>query len=59
MNTVGWAGGLVAPFVVGLASEHFGLSIAIASTAAVYVLAGSLAFVAAHLAEARNPSPAS
>ena len=59
MNTVGWAGGLVAPFAIGTASEYFGLSLAIAPTAAVYLLAGSLAFVAARLAESRNPSAAS
>ena len=43
MNTVGWTGGLVAPTVVGFASEHLGLGVAIASTAAVYLLVGLLA----------------
>ena len=43
MNTVGWTGGFVAPTAVGLASEHFGLSVAIASTAVVYFLVGLLA----------------
>jgi MFS family permease len=51
MNTVGWTGGFVAPTAVGLASEHFGLSVAIASTAVVYFLVGLLALAAAHLAE--------
>jgi len=51
MNTVGWTGGLVAPTVVGIASERFGLGGAIASTAAVYLLVGLLALVAARLAE--------
>ena len=59
MNTVGWTGGLVAPFAVGTASEYFGLGLAIASTAAVYLLVGILAFVAARLAESRKPSAAS
>jgi len=51
MNTVGWTGGLVAPTVVGIASERFGLGVAIASTAAVYLLVGLLALVAARLAD--------
>jgi MFS family permease len=51
MNSVGWTGGFVAPTAVGLASEHFGLSVAIGSTAAVYLLVGLLALAAAHLAE--------
>ncbi len=55
MNSVGWTGGFLAPpFAVGMASEHFGLSVAIASTAAVYLLVGILALVAARLAEARQ-----
>ena len=47
MNTVGWTGGFVAPTAVGLASEHFGLSVAIASTAVVYFLVGLLRLAAA------------
>jgi MFS family permease len=58
MNTVGWTGGLVAPFVIGKASEHFGLSMAIAPTAAVYLIAGGLALAAARLVESRVSSPA-
>jgi MFS family permease len=54
MNTVGWTGGFVAPTVVGYASERLGLGMTIASTAAVYLLAGLLAVVAARLAEARR-----
>jgi MFS family permease len=57
MNTVGWTGGFLAPTAVGFASERFGLSVAIASTAAVYLLVGILALVAAHLAEAKSTSP--
>jgi MFS family permease len=54
MNTVGWTGGFVAPTVVGFASEHLGLGLTIASTAAVYLLGGSFALVAARLAERRG-----
>jgi MFS family permease len=54
MNAVGWTGGFAAPTVVGIASERFGLGITIAGTAAVYLLGGSLAFVASWLAEARR-----
>jgi MFS family permease len=53
MNTVGWTGGFLAPTVVGIASERFGLGVAIASTAAVYLVVGLLALAAARLAEAR------
>jgi MFS family permease len=51
MNTVGWTGGLVAPIVVGFASERFGLGAAIASTAVVYLLVASLAYAAARVAD--------
>ncbi len=51
MNTVGWTGGLVAPTAVGFASEKLGLGVTIASTAAVYLLSGLLALLAARLAE--------
>jgi MFS family permease len=55
MNSVGWTGGFLAPVAVGLGSRNFGLSVAIASTAAVYLLVGILALVAAHLAESSPP----
>jgi MFS family permease len=51
MNTVGWAGGLVAPIAVGFASEHLGLGTAVASTAAVYLLVGLLALAAARVVD--------
>ena len=51
MNSVGWTGGFLAPVAVGLGSKSFGLSLAIASTAAVYLFVGLLALLAAHLAE--------
>ncbi|MGP0068467.1 MAG: MFS transporter [Isosphaeraceae bacterium] len=54
MNTVGWTGGFLAPWVVGKASQTFGLGVAIASTAIVYLLVGLLAWFASRLAVARN-----
>jgi MFS family permease len=57
MNSVGWTGGFVAPVAVGLGSRNFGLSVAIASTATVYLVVGILAMVAAYLAEVQG-SPA-
>jgi len=54
MNSAGWTGGFLAPVAVGLGSRNFGLSVAIASTAAVYLLVGILALVAAHLAEVQG-----
>jgi MFS family permease len=54
MNTVGWAGALAAPPVVGLASERFGLGAAFAATAIVYLLVGALALVGARLADVRR-----
>jgi MFS family permease len=53
MNTVGWSGGLVAPPLIGKASEHFGLGVAITATAAVYLLVGLLALFAARVAGGR------
>jgi sugar phosphate permease len=53
MNTVGWTGGFLAPTVIGFASERLGLGVAIASTAAVYLLSGLLALLAAAFAERR------
>jgi hypothetical protein len=57
MNSVGWTDGFVAPVAVGLGSRNFGLSVAIASTATVYLVVGILAIVAAYLAEVQG-SPA-
>jgi MFS family permease len=57
MNTVGWIGGSMAPTVVGLVSDRVGLGIPIASTAALYLVAGLLALWAARLAEARRSDP--
>lgn len=43
MNTVGWTGGALAPVVIGLLSERYGLASAIGATAPVYIVAGFLA----------------
>ncbi len=58
MNTVGWTGGVVAPIAVGLASDRFGLSVAIASTAVVYLAVGSLAIAAARTADRKATTAA-
>lgn len=50
MNTIGWVGGLLAPLVIGIASETRGLSLTLATTAAVYLAAAFLVFLAATLA---------
>jgi MFS family permease len=49
MNTVGWIGGFAAPMVIGVASAHYGLGLAITATAAVYLLVGLVALLAAVL----------
>jgi MFS family permease len=50
MNTVGWTGGSLAPLAIGMAGDRYGLSVAIAWTAAVYVVASLFALFAASLA---------
>ncbi|MCZ2151040.1 MAG: MFS transporter [Bryobacterales bacterium] len=47
MNTVGWLGGGAAPLLVGLLADHYGLSLAIAATAVVYLVAGGLLILGA------------
>ncbi|HEV3163652.1 MAG TPA: MFS transporter [Isosphaeraceae bacterium] len=49
MNTIGWAGASLAPLAVGLAADRYGLSVAMASTSAVYLAAGLLALGTASL----------
>jgi MFS family permease len=56
MNTIGWAGASLAPVVVGAIGDRDGLGAAIASTAAVYFVAGLVALVAAWLAGVRRSS---
>lgn len=47
MNTIGWlGGGALAPVVIGVLATSYGLSIAIAMAAAVYLLAGGFLLVA-------------
>jgi MFS family permease len=53
MNTVGWGGAALAPTVVGISAQRFGLGATIACTAAVYLLAGVLAALAVRLVNAR------
>jgi MFS family permease len=57
MNTIGWIGGSAAPTVVGFVSDRVGLGIPIASTAALYLMAGLLALAAARRAETRPFDP--
>lgn len=60
MNTIGWAGASLAPVIVGRIGDREGLGAAIASTAAVYFVAGSIALIAARLAAlsaTRPPRP--
>jgi MFS family permease len=47
MNTVGWAGGSLAPMVIGLTADRFGLSMALGSISLIYVVAGLLSLTAA------------
>jgi len=48
MNTVGWlGGGAMAPVVIGVLAQWYGLSAAIAMAAAVYLVAGGLLIGAA------------
>jgi MFS family permease len=54
MNTIGWVGGSLGPYFVGFMSDHANLSLAIASTAAVYLVAGLLALLAAQWAPRRS-----
>ena len=49
MNTIGWSGASLAPLLIGLAGDRFGMSTAIASTAIIYCVAGFLALFASHL----------
>jgi MFS family permease len=56
MNAVGWTGGSLGALAVGALSDHFGLGVAITSTAAFYVAAGLLGLLAAALA-ASGASP--
>lgn len=50
MNTIGWVGGLLAPLTIGIVSETHGLSLTLATTAAVYLVAAFLVLTAAMMA---------
>jgi MFS family permease len=50
MNTIGWAFASLGPWAIGRAADRYGLSVAIGSISAVYVVGGLLALVAAWLA---------
>ena len=52
MNTIGWTGGSLAPLLIGVSADRFGLRQAIGATAGVYVAAGLLALLAARMAPA-------
>ena len=54
MNSVGWIGGFLAPVAIGLQSTKYGLGVAIASTATVYLFVGILAMAAAYQAEVQD-----
>jgi MFS family permease len=45
MNSVGWIGGSAAPIVVGLVSDHYGMSIAISASSGVYLVVGVVLLV--------------
>lgn len=53
MNTAGWAAGFLAPILIGILSDQYGLGAAIAWTALVYLLAGLAALIAAAVARRR------
>lgn len=53
MNTAGWAAGFMAPLLIGLVSQRYGLGVAIAWTALVYLSAGLAALAAALVARRR------
>jgi MFS family permease len=53
MNTVGWAGGSLAPLAVGIAAQKFGLGTAMSALAIVYASVGILGLIASGLAAAR------
>ncbi len=57
MNSVGWTGGALAPLVVGMGSKHYGLGLAIASTAGVYLAVGLLALRVSYLVDDRGLLP--
>ena len=57
MNTVGWAGGSLAPMAIGFSADRYRPGRAIGSTARIYVVVGILALVAASIAARKSSSP--
>jgi len=58
MNTIGWlGGGALAPVVIGVLSQQYGLSVAIAMAAAVYLLAGAFLLFAVFRFARRDAAP--
>lgn len=55
MNTWGWGAGSLAPVLIGAAADRFGMSAAIASMSAIYVVVGLMALLAAALAIRSKP----
>jgi MFS family permease len=57
MNTVGWAGGSLAPLAIGLGADRIGLGPTMARLAAVYVVVGVLAVIAGTLVPGKSRTP--
>ncbi len=53
MNTLGWTGAFVAPWVFAKISLRFGMGVTIGATAAVYLVGGLVALAAARIADLR------
>jgi sugar phosphate permease len=48
MNSLGWLGGSAAPILMAIGAEKYGMSACISSTAAIFLLLGTLLLWAAH-----------
>ena len=53
MNTIGWSGAGLAPWLIGKAGDRYGLSRAIAATAVLYLVSGLLALLAAAITKSK------
>ncbi len=47
LNSLGWLGGGLAPIVIAIAAKHYGMSVCISATAAIYLFIGLLMLWAA------------
>ena len=54
MNSLGWLGGGVAPVLIAMATQRYGMSAALSATAAVYLCAGLSLLVGARLTNRSN-----